>query len=38
VSPEAKAAAGVGEGLIRLAVGLVSVGDLKADLLRGLGD
>ncbi len=38
VSPEAKAASGVGEGLIRLAVGLESVADLKADLLRGLGE
>jgi len=38
VTPEAKAAAGVGEGLIRLAVGLESVADLKADLLRGLGE
>lgn len=36
VSPQAKAAAGIGEGLIRLAVGLESVADLKADLLRGL--
>ncbi len=36
VSPEAKAAAGISEGLIRLAVGLESVADLKADLLRGL--
>ncbi|MEK7695029.1 MAG: PLP-dependent transferase, partial [Pseudomonadota bacterium] len=31
------AAAGISEGLIRLAVGLESVEDLKADLLRGLG-
>ncbi|GJG96397.1 O-succinylhomoserine sulfhydrylase [Cupriavidus pauculus] len=37
VAPEAKAAAGITEGLIRLAVGLESVEDLKADLLRGLG-
>ena len=37
VAPEAKAAAGISEGLIRLAVGLESVEDLKADLLRGLG-
>lgn len=37
VTPEAKAAAGISEGLIRLAVGLESVEDLKADLLRGLG-
>jgi len=38
VAPEAKAAAGIGEGLIRLSVGLESVTDLKADLLRGLGE
>ena len=37
LAPEARAAAGIGEGLIRLAVGLESVGDLKADLARGLG-
>ena len=30
-------AAGIGQGLIRLAVGLEDVGDLKADLSRGLG-
>ncbi|WP_454764497.1 O-succinylhomoserine sulfhydrylase [Cupriavidus campinensis] len=38
VAPEAKAAAGIGEGLIRLSVGLESVTDLKTDLLRGLGE
>ncbi|MGY8523988.1 O-succinylhomoserine sulfhydrylase [Paracidovorax citrulli] len=37
MAPEAKAAAGITEGLIRLAVGLESVEDLKTDLLRGLG-
>lgn len=37
ISPEARAAAGIGEGLVRLAVGLESVEDLKADLARGLG-
>ena len=36
LSPEARAAAGVGEGLVRLAVGLEAVADLKADLERGL--
>ena len=36
ISPEARAAAGITEGLIRLAVGLESVDDLKADLQRGL--
>ena len=30
-------AAGIGQGLIRLAVGLEDIGDLKADLTRGLG-
>jgi O-succinylhomoserine sulfhydrylase len=37
ISAEARAAAGIGEGLVRLAVGLESVDDLKADLARGLG-
>jgi len=36
ISPEARAAAGIADGLIRLAVGLESVDDLKADLERGL--
>jgi O-succinylhomoserine sulfhydrylase len=36
ISPEARAAAGIGEGLIRLSVGLEAVEDLKADLDRGL--
>ena len=36
ISPEARAAAGIGEGLVRLAVGLEAVADLKADLQRGL--
>lgn len=36
ISAEARAAAGIGEGLIRLAVGLESVEDLQADLQRGL--
>jgi O-succinylhomoserine sulfhydrylase len=37
LTPEARAAAGIGEGLIRLAVGLEAVADLQADLARGLG-
>ncbi len=37
ISPEARAAAGIGDGLLRLAVGLESVQDLKADLARGMG-
>lgn len=36
VSPEARAAAGITDGLIRVAVGLENVEDLKADLGRGL--
>ncbi|HET9349756.1 MAG TPA: O-succinylhomoserine sulfhydrylase [Burkholderiales bacterium] len=36
ISSEARAAAGIGEGLVRLAVGLEAVADLKADLQRGL--
>jgi len=36
ISPEARAAAGIGEGLIRVAVGLESVEDIKRDLQRGL--
>ncbi|TXF12775.1 O-succinylhomoserine sulfhydrylase [Pelomicrobium methylotrophicum] len=36
ISPEARAAAGIAEGLLRLAVGLESVADIQADLARGL--
>lgn len=36
VSPEAREAAGIREGLIRVPVGLEAVEDLKADLKRGL--
>jgi O-succinylhomoserine sulfhydrylase len=36
ITPEARAAAGIGDGLIRVAVGLEAVSDLKADLARGL--
>jgi O-succinylhomoserine sulfhydrylase len=36
ISQQARDAAGIGEGLIRLAVGLEAVADLKADLKRGL--
>ena len=36
ISPEARAAAGIGDGLLRIAVGLESIYDLKADLARGL--
>ena len=37
ISAEARAASGIGEGLLRIAVGLESTADLKADLARGLG-
>jgi len=37
LSADARAAAGIGDGLIRIAVGLETVADLEADLLRGLG-
>lgn len=36
ISPEARTAAGIHESLLRLAVGLESVEDLKVDLARGL--
>ncbi len=36
ISAEARAAAGIGEGLLRIAVGLEAVGDIEADLARGL--
>jgi O-succinylhomoserine sulfhydrylase len=36
ISPEARAAAGIGEGLLRVAVGLEALEDIKADLVRGL--
>jgi O-succinylhomoserine sulfhydrylase len=37
LSEEQRQAAGIGQGLIRLAVGLEHVDDIKADLQRGLG-
>lgn len=36
VTPEARAAAGIGDGLVRIAVGLEHVEDIKADLVAGL--
>ena len=36
ISPEARAAAGIGEGLLRVAVGLEAIEDIKADLARGM--
>jgi len=37
ISAEARKAAGIGDGLLRVAVGLEAVEDVKADLARGLG-
>ena len=37
ISDEARARAGITEGLVRIAVGLESVPDIRADLQRGLG-
>lgn len=37
ITPEARAAAGIGDGLIRIAVGLEALADLKRDVGRGLG-
>ena len=36
ISPEARAASGIGENLLRIAVGLEAASDLQADLWRGL--
>jgi len=36
ISPEARAAAGIGEGLLRIGVGLEAIDDIKADLARGM--
>jgi O-succinylhomoserine sulfhydrylase len=36
ISPEARAEAGIGEGLLRIAVGLEAIEDIEADLRRGL--
>jgi O-succinylhomoserine sulfhydrylase len=36
IAQEARKAAGIGEGLLRIAVGLEAVSDVKADLARGL--
>ena len=36
LSPDVRAAAGLGEGLLRIAAGLEGVNDIKADLARGL--
>ena len=37
ISAEARKAAGIGEGLLRVAVGLEALADIQADLERGLG-
>jgi len=36
ITPEVRAAAGIGEGLVRVAVGLESIEDIKADLAHGM--
>jgi O-succinylhomoserine sulfhydrylase len=36
ITPEARAAAGIGEGLLRVAVGLEALEDIKGDLARGM--
>ncbi|NWG30046.1 MAG: O-succinylhomoserine sulfhydrylase [Rhodocyclaceae bacterium] len=36
ITPEARAAAGISEGLLRVAVGLEAIDDIERDLLRGL--
>jgi O-succinylhomoserine sulfhydrylase len=36
ITPEARAAAGIGDGLVRIAVGLENLEDIQADLQRGL--
>jgi len=36
ITAEARAAAGIGDGLLRIAVGLESIGDIRDDLARGL--
>jgi O-succinylhomoserine sulfhydrylase len=36
VTPEARVAAGIGDGLVRVAVGLENIEDIKADLANGL--
>ena len=38
ISAEARATAGIGDGLLRIAVGLEDIDDLKADLARGLAN
>ena len=36
LTPEQRAEAGISDGLIRVAVGLEDIEDIKADLLRGM--
>jgi O-succinylhomoserine sulfhydrylase len=36
LTPQEREAAGISEGLVRIAVGLEDLDDLKADLVRGL--
>ena len=37
LTPEQRAEAGINDGLIRVAVGLEDIADIRADLARGLG-
>ncbi|HEY9147794.1 MAG TPA: PLP-dependent transferase, partial [Gammaproteobacteria bacterium] len=37
LTPEQRQDAGIGDGLVRISVGLEDVEDIKADLARGLG-
>ncbi|MDP3126714.1 MAG: PLP-dependent transferase, partial [Thiobacillus sp.] len=36
MTPEQRSAAGISDGLVRIAVGLESIADIQADLARGL--
>jgi O-succinylhomoserine sulfhydrylase len=36
ITPEQRAAAGIGDGLLRVGVGLEAVADIQGDLARGL--
>jgi O-succinylhomoserine sulfhydrylase len=36
ITPEQRVAAGISDGLVRIAVGLESIADIQADLARGL--
>ena len=38
ITPEQRVEAGIGDGLVRISVGLEEVEDLKKDIARGLGN